>query len=123
MGKTNSQEDIRFWRVPGWEQIEVIRGRRVVRECPRHWHEEIHMCFIEAGGGTLFYRGTNHHTPPGSLFIVEPGETHGNYTQSLTGCNYRTLNITPEIFHRLIFEVTELDKFPFFMKVPVVFDT
>ncbi len=120
--KTISHEDIRFWRVPGWEQVEIIRGKAVARDCPRHWHEEIHMCFIEAGGGTLFYRGTNHQTPPGSLFIVQPGEAHGNRAYNSAGCNYRTLNITPEIYKRFIFEITESENSSFSLRTPVVFD-
>jgi AraC-like DNA-binding protein len=122
MSEMHLKEEIRFWRVPGWEQLELICGKRVKRECPRHWHDEIHMCVIEGGGGTLFYGGSNHETPAGSLFVVQPGETHGNYTRHSEGCSYRTLNITPETFTRLIFEVTGSDTYSFSMRSPVVLD-
>jgi AraC-like DNA-binding protein len=96
------REEIRFWRVPGWDEIEVIRGKSVTRECPRHWHEEIHICLIEAGGGTLFYNGNNYTTPPESLFIVQPGEMHGNHTDN------------PEI--------TGSENHSFWLRTPIIFD-
>lgn len=120
--KKNANGEIRIWHVAGWEQIELHRGWDVARDCPRHWHEEIHICFIEAGGGTLFYRGVTHQTPPGSLFLVHPGETHGNRAYSSAGCNYRTLNASPEVYVRAICEITERDNTSFFIRNPVIFD-
>lgn len=120
--KLDSREKIHFWRVPGWEDVEVIRGRAVVRECPRHWHEEIHMCLIEDGGGTLFYKGSSYETPPESLFIVQPGEMHGNHTDNRSGCSYRTLNITPEIYKRFLIEITGFENSTFSLRTPIIFD-
>ncbi|HEY7160429.1 MAG TPA: AraC family ligand binding domain-containing protein, partial [Acidobacteriota bacterium] len=116
------REEIHFWRVPGWEEVEVIRGRAVIRECPKHWHEEIHICLIEAGGGTLFYSNNSFETPPESLFIVQPGEMHGNYTRNPNGCSYRTLNIAPEIYKRFLSEITGSEKYSFWLRTPVIFD-
>lgn len=116
------REEINFWRVPGWEAIEVIRGRAVVRECPRHWHEEIHICLIEAGGGTLSFNGSSYETPPESLFIVQPGEMHGNHTDNPSGCSYRTLNIAPEIYKRLLLQVTGSENYSFWLRTPIIFD-
>jgi AraC-like DNA-binding protein len=116
------REQIHFWRVPGWEEVEVIRGRAVTRECPRHWHEEIHICLIEAGGGKLFYNGNSYETPPESLFIVQPQEMHGNHTDSLEGCSYRTLNVGPEIYKRFLLEVTGSENYSFPLTAPVIFD-
>jgi AraC-like DNA-binding protein len=118
----NLREEIHFWRVPGWEDIEIIRGKSVVRECPRHWHEEIHMCLIEAGGGTLFYSGSSYETPAESLFIVQPGEMHGNHTDNSAGCSYRTLNITPEIYKRFLIAITGSENYSFTLRTPIIFD-
>jgi AraC-like DNA-binding protein len=117
-----SNEQIHFWQVPGWQDIEVIRGRAVVRECPRHWHEEIHLCLIEDGGGTLFYSGNSYDTPPDSLFVVQPGEMHGNHTDNPDGCSYRTLNITPEIYKRFLLEITGSENYSFWLRTPIIFD-
>jgi AraC-like DNA-binding protein len=116
------REEIHFWRVPGWEEIEVISGKGVRRECPRHWHEEIHICLIEAGGGTLFYNGKSYNTPPESLFIVQPGEMHGNHTDFPTGCSYRTLNFAPEIYKRFLSDITGFQNNSLWLRTPIVFD-
>ena len=55
---STTSEQIKVWRLPQLAGIELHRGKAVTRDCPRHWHEELHLCVIESGGGELHYRGT-----------------------------------------------------------------
>src|SRR5688572_33416581 len=85
MTKGNKTEQISVWRPNDVAGIELRSGTAVKEPYPRHWHEEYQFCFIQAGGGELFYRGVHHDTPQTSLFIVHPGEVHSNQTK--IGCS------------------------------------
>ena len=97
-----TSEQIKVWRLPQLAGIELHRGKAVTRDCPRHWHEELHLCVIESGSGELHYRGTKYSTPAGSLFIVPPGEIHANYTDNPNGCNYRNLYVHPNLLRETV---------------------
>lgn len=97
-----TSEEIKVWRLPQLAGIELHRGKAVTRDCPRHWHEELHLCVIESGSGELHYRGTSYRTPARSLFIVPPGETHANYTNEPNGCHYRNLYIHPNVLRETV---------------------
>ena len=116
-----TRESIRVWHQPDFGNTEVHRGTSVVRYCPPHWHEQYHLCAIEAGGGRLFYRGATHNTPAGSLFIVHPFEVHSNQAYDQDGCSYRNLYIDPEWIRGAVLDILEKQTTPFFSK-PVLFD-
>lgn len=95
-------------------------GISVAEPYPRHWHEEYQFCFIQAGGGELFYRGANHPTPRESLFIVHPGEVHSNQTD--IGCSFTSIYVHPDLIGRLLFKMTDRKQgLPFFPD-PMIFD-
>jgi AraC-like DNA-binding protein len=113
---------IKVWRPPDLHQLELRRGIAVARPVPRHWHEEFQLCFIEAGAGELGYRGDSHATPPGSLFIVHPGEVHSNRAYERSGCSYRTLFIEPDAVRCMAAEIFGRDRGLPFFPTAVVFD-
>ena len=102
--------------VPGIE----FRSGVVTEPYPRHWHEEYQFCFIQAGGGELFYRGIHHDTPATSLFIVHPGEVHSNETRA--GCSFRSIYVDPELIRRTVSSISNQQQgLPFFSD-PMIFD-
>jgi len=120
MSKGNRQEDITVWRLDDLKGVELRSGIAVREPYPKHWHEEYQFCFIQAGGGELFYRGVQHDTPATSLFIVHPGEVHSNQTE--TGCSFRSMYIEPELIRRTVSDVAgRTQSFPFFSN-PMVFN-
>lgn len=113
MSKASKQEQITVWRPHDLAGIELRCGVAVKEPYPRHWHEEYQFCFIQAGGGELFYRGVHHPTPQTSLFIVHPGEVHSNET--LTGCSFRSMYVDPELIRSAVSEVAgRAQGLPFF---------
>ena len=119
-GEGAKREQITVWRLADLAGVELRTGIAVTEPYPRHWHEEYQFCFIQAGGGELFYRGVHHDTPPTSLFIVHPGEVHSNQTE--TGCSFRSIYVAPELIHRTIFGAAGREqKLPFFPN-PMIFD-
>lgn len=121
MGKARKREQIDVWRFDDLAGVELRSGVAVTEPYPRHWHEEYQFCFIQAGGGELFYRGVHHHTPSISLFIVHPGEVHSNQTQ--TDCSFRSIYIEPEFIRQTVFGWSgeHRRQLPFFPN-PMVFD-
>ena len=121
--KTDNERDIiNVWRPSDLPQLELRRGVGVARPVPRHWHEEFQLCLIEAGAGELTYRGGDHPTPPASLFIVHPGETHSNRAYQGSGCSYRTFFIEPDMVRRAAAEIFNRDLGVPFFPATVVFD-
>lgn len=109
------RERITVWRTAGFEAVELHRGTRVTRQVPRHWHEEYQLCLIHGGSGELFYRGRHHGNPAGSLFIVHPGEVHSNRAIAAEGCDFRTINVAPELLRRIAAAATGREEdLPFF---------
>lgn len=116
---TKEKEDIKVWRRDGLAGIEFRRGVAVSEPYPRHWHDEYQLCLVSDGGGELFYRGSRHGTPTGSLFIVHPGEVHSN--QTATGCSFRSIYIEPDLVREMLGEFCTGNDLPFFWQA-VMFD-
>ena len=120
MGRDDQRERIAVWRLDDLAGVELRSGVAVTEPYPRHWHEEYQFCFIQAGGGELFYRGVRHDTPRTSLFIVHPGEVHSNHTE--TGCSFRSIYVAPELVRGVLSGVAGREQgLPFFPD-PMVFD-
>jgi AraC-like DNA-binding protein len=120
MRSSKSRESIAHWRLDNLAGIELRSGVAVTEPYPRHWHEEYQFCFIQAGGGELFYRGIHHNTPATSLFIVHPGEVHSNETK--VGCSFRSIYVDPELIRRTISNIAGQEQsLPFFPE-PMIFD-
>jgi len=120
MSRSGRQESIAHWRLADLVGIELRSGIAVTQPYPRHWHEEYQFCFIQAGGGELFYRGIHHDTPATSLFIVHPGEVHSNETK--LGCSFRSIYVDPEIVRATVSSISGREEgLPFFPD-PLIFD-
>src|SRR5215813_8873264 len=73
-------------RAAGFEAIEVLRGRGVTQEFPRHWHDEVYLCAALSGRSYLDCRGSSVLMRRGALAMVAPGDVHANRK---IGCSFR----------------------------------
>ncbi|MFN2510900.1 MAG: helix-turn-helix domain-containing protein [Pyrinomonadaceae bacterium] len=119
MRGSESRESITHWRLDDVAGIE-FRSGVVTEPYPRHWHEEYQFCFIQTGGGELFYRGIHHDTPATSLFIVHPGEVHSNETR--VGCSFRSIYVDPELIRRTVSSICDGEQSLPFFSDPMIFD-
>ena len=87
--------EIKVWRVPSIEGVELRQGRSVTAPYPKHWHEEYQLCLVNSGAGHVTYRGADHATPADSLFVGHPGEVHSNEACGDEGCSFQSLYIEP----------------------------
>jgi AraC-like DNA-binding protein len=113
---------INVWRPADLPEVELHRGTSVDRPVPRHWHEEFQLCLIEDGEGDLTYRGARHLTPPASLFIVHPGESHANSSFTRAGCSYRTIFVATGVLRRADAELFGRDRGVPFFPSTMIFD-
>jgi hypothetical protein len=113
---------INVWRPADLPEVELHRGTSVDRPVPRHWHEEFQLCLIEEGEGDLTYRGARHLTPPASLFIVHPGESHANSSFTRAGCSYRTIFVATGVLRRADAELFGHDRGVPFFPSTMIFD-
>lgn len=118
----NEREIINVWRPSDLRQLELRRGINAARPVPRHWHDEFQLCLIEAGSGEVVYRGQHHTTPPASLFIIHPGETHSNRAFEQSGCNFKSLYIEPDVVRSTAAEIYGRDRGVPFFATTIVFD-
>ncbi len=118
----NGREVIDVWRPSDLHHLELRRGINAARPVPRHWHDEFQLCLIEAGSGEVVYRGKHHPTPPASLFIIHPGETHSNRSFDQRGCNFKSLYIEPDVVRATATEIYGRDRGVPFFATTIVFD-
>ncbi len=88
------------------EPIEIHQGVEVTHSHPKHWHEEYHFCAITGGAGYTVYRGTAHFTPPGSMFLLPPGEVHSNHATD-GGCSYTNVYLPAARVERAALQIVQ----------------
>ncbi len=89
----------------GPEPIEIHHGVGVTHAHPRHWHDEYLICAITGGGGYTEHGGSACFTPPGSLFLLPPGEVHSNYACD-EGCSYSNIYLPAHRLERVIAHIS-----------------
>jgi AraC-like DNA-binding protein len=116
-------EVLQIWRPNDLPGVELRRGIAVKRPVPRHWHEDLQLCFVHAGDSEMNYRGVNHSTPPGSLFVVHPGEVHSNRVFEAPGCSYQTVYIDAAKISDITLEIKGRREGIPFLREAVIFDS
>jgi AraC-like DNA-binding protein len=79
---------LRRWRALAFPLIELVHGRNVTQEYPRHWHEELYLSATLCGTSVLDCQAASLPTPCGTLALVAPGEVHANRK---VACDFRCL--------------------------------
>ena len=79
---------LRRWRTPAFPHIELIHGRNVTQEYPRHWHEELYLSATLCGTSVLDCQAASVLTLCGTLALVAPGDIHANRK---VACDFRCL--------------------------------
>jgi hypothetical protein len=96
----------KFWQEPDLLGIEVLHAHYFAHSFSRHSHSEFVISLIEKGGGSFWYKGWTHPSPPGHLVILNPDEPHTGEVASEMGWKYKALYITPEVFRQIIYDMT-----------------
>ncbi|MFJ4053855.1 AraC family ligand binding domain-containing protein [Pseudomonas sp. NPDC089743] len=97
--------------------IESVRAHFVGHAYDPHWHESFLVGVTEQGVQQFHCRRTRHHSTPGQVFLLEPGDIHDGDAPTAEGFTYSTLYLEPtwlEAELRVLFEQAPSDSLPSF---------
>lgn len=83
-----SDWQLKFWRLPQLDNLELLHASRVTHDYPRHMHEEYSIAAILQGTEITNCRSRNHTALPGDLLLINAEEVHSNRS---VGSEYRSI--------------------------------
>jgi AraC-like DNA-binding protein len=95
---------LKFWRLPQLDNLELLHAARVTHDYPRHMHEEYSIAVILQGTEITNCRGTNHSARPGDLLLINAEEVHSNKS---SGSEYRLVKVRAKTLQRMARDLGE----------------
>jgi AraC-like DNA-binding protein len=89
---------LKFWRLPHLDDLELLHAARVTHDYPRHMHEEYSIAAILQGTETTNCRSRTHTARPGDLLLINAEEVHSNQS---VGSEYRSIKVRAETLQRI----------------------
>ncbi len=100
--------------------IELLRGCFIEQAFLTHMHDYFVIGLIHAGIQSFTYRATKYITPPGGVFVLNPGEAHTGEAADEKGFNYFALYPTVTHVKKIAGEITDKDhELPCFQAVRI----
>jgi AraC-like DNA-binding protein len=81
---------VKFWRVPQLDDLELLHGADITYEYPPHMHEEHSIALVLQGSETTTCRGQSHTALSGSLLLINADEVHSSRSVRV---EYRVIKI------------------------------
>lgn len=119
MNSKSTLQRVNFWRVQNISDLELIHAHYLNHTFPRHVHEEYIIGIIVQGVEEINHCGTVYVAPTSSLLLINPGETHSNYSINARGFTYRTFYLSTRLLRQINFDVTGKGNLPRF-STPVI---
>jgi AraC-like DNA-binding protein len=113
MNTTVKNEWSRYYRWDEFASVEALHARFVSHRYSRHVHDYFVIGLVEDGAQSYWYRGAQHVTPPGQIFVVNPDEPHTGEAASPEGYTYRTLYPRADYLARVADDVGKRPSLPF----------
>lgn len=95
-------------------RLEAYRLRGIVQPFPNHFHDYYVLGLVEAGERVLVCRGRACTLKPGSLLLLNPGDSHACAQSDGGTLDYRGLNLPQATMQALAAEITGRDELPGF---------
>jgi AraC-like DNA-binding protein len=112
-----SDWQLKFWRLPHLDDLELLHATRVTHNYPRHMHEEYSIAVILQGTEITNCRGKNFTARSGDLLLINGEEVHSN--QSI-GSEYRLIKVRAKTLQRIARDLGEpATTAPYFPKLVV----
>ena len=95
-------------------EIEAYQLSGIVQKFPNHFHEYYVSGFVEGGNRHLWCKGKEYDLSAGDLVLFNPRDNHFCAPVNGEVLDYRAVNISKEIMHQAVREITGKDYAPYF---------
>ena len=82
-------EQVKFWRDPQLENLELLRAVYITHTFAPHAHEGFAIGVVRSGATATSYRHAHYDMPAGTIIVINPGELHTGEAASQQGWTYR----------------------------------
>lgn len=89
---------LKFWRLPQLDNLELLHASHVTHDYPRHMHEEYSIAVVLQGTETTACRGASHKARAGHLLLINAEEVHSNKS---VGSEYRLIKVRAKRLERV----------------------
>jgi AraC-like DNA-binding protein len=89
---------LKFWRVPHLDNLELLHATHVTHDYPRHMHEEYSIAVVLQGTETTTCGGRAYTTRAGDLLLINAEEVHSNKSAD---SEYRLIKVRPKMLQRV----------------------
>lgn len=96
--RTTHSWNLKFWRLPQLENLELLHAYGITHEYPAHMHEAHSLGIILNGTETTFCGGTSHKGYPGDLVLINAEQVHANKS---TNSEYRVIKVRPAMLDKI----------------------
>jgi AraC-like DNA-binding protein len=96
--KTAHNWELRFWRLPHLDNLELLHATGITHAYPAHMHEEHSIGIILQGIETTVCRGNSYKGQQGDLVFINAEEVHSNKSLS---SGYRLIKVRPGTLDRI----------------------
>jgi AraC-like DNA-binding protein len=115
MSSTSSTDRVHLWRLPQFNNIELLHARYSSQSFRRHTHEQFALGMIEAGALEFDYRGQTLLAPAGCVNLCIAGEAHTGHAANNEGWTYRMFYFDPALLQQAAMEINaDNTEMPFF---------
>jgi AraC-like DNA-binding protein len=108
-----------YYHYPDLQDLEVLHAGFSKHRFSRHMHEYFVIGYVESGVQTYLCRGSRHHTSPGRIFIVNPGDLHTGEAASPEGYVYRTVYPRRAFMRNVVAELGGRECEPYFRQAVI----
>jgi AraC-like DNA-binding protein len=117
-----AKQTIRFYTIPGIEQVQLVHGVDVRHHFPRHIHHSASFGIVTRGARVLEIRRQSVTIATGAGFILNPGDPHACAADTAQSHDYWVLSLPPELLQAILADLTgQLKPGPYFPQ-PVIRD-
>ena len=95
---------LKFWRLPHLDNLELLHASRVTHDYPRHMHEDYSIAVVLRGTEITTCRGASHKARPGDVLLINAEEVHSNKSVE---CEYRLIKVGPKTLQRVARDLGE----------------
>ena len=100
---------LKFWRLPHLDDVELLHASHITHEYPPHMHEEYSVALVLQGTETTLCDGASYEAHRGDLVLMNAEQVHANKSSHT---EYRVFKLWPEAFARMTGESKSVPHFP-----------